>query len=167
MTLTESSDFDIRYTTEEDIESLRAWMASPEMLHWYPPSPGDELENFIRIWIGFSRYGASLTALYKDQPIGLFTLYLMPYKKVAHHCIFQMIIDSKHQRQGVGRSLVRNGMHHAKQQFRLEMLQAEIIDHSPIVPLLKSMGFELVTVQEGYVKEEGNYFPRILMEASL
>lgn len=137
------------------------------MLHWYPPSEDEELENFIRIWIGFSRYSAALTAIYQDKPVGMACLYLMPYRKVAHQALFQIIVDPDHQRKGVGKALVRNLKHLAKTYFRLELLNVEILDESPLIPLLKSLDFEILVRQEHYVKEEGSYYPRILMETEL
>ena len=137
------------------------------MLHWYPPSDDLELENFIRIWMGFCRYNATLTATYKSQPIGMGVLYLMPYRKVAHHCIFQLIVDPEYNRKGVGTSLVKNLRHLAKNNFRQEMIYTEIFDKSPLIPLLKKMDFEEFARQERYVKEGENYFPRILMGSEI
>lgn len=166
MRITESKEFDIRYTTPADMPILREWLKTDNMLHWYPPCDDLEIENFIRIWIGFSRYNASITAMYKNDPVGMGILYLMPYRKVAHHAMFQIIVSPEYQKKGVGYSLVRNLKHLAKQ-FRLEFIHAEILDESPIISLLKTLGFTEFGRQEGYVKEEDCYYPRILMESDL
>lgn len=167
MSLTDTPDFDIRYSRIDDIEALRFWLKTEGILHWYPPSDDEELENFIRIWIGFTRFSASLTATYQDKPVGMACLYLMPYRKVAHQALFQIIVDPDHQRMGVGKALVRNLKHLAKSYFRLELLNVEILDESPLIPLLSGLGFVEFVRQEKYVKEEGKYYPRILMEAEL
>ncbi len=164
MGISESNDFDIRFTVLEDMPSLQNWLKSEGMLHWYPPYNDEELENFIRIWVGFSRYQAALTAAYKNEPVGMGVLYLMPYRKVAHQCMFQIIVGKEWQRQGVGKSLVRNLVHLAKNRFKLELIHVEILDRSPLIPLLESLGFTEFAYQERYVKEGDNYFPRILME---
>ncbi|NGX26783.1 MAG: hypothetical protein K940chlam6_00708 [Chlamydiae bacterium] len=166
MSITESEEYDIRHTTVQDMSFLREWFKTKGMLHWYPPED-EELENFIRIWIGFCRYNASLTATIKKQPVGMAVLYLMPYRKVAHHAMFQIIVDPEYQKKGVGYSLIRNLKHLGKKNFSLELLHAEVLDVNPIVSLLQKLGFEEFARQEKYVKEKGKYYPRILMECEL
>ena len=167
MDITGSDDFDIRFTNLDDLSYLAKWLRSEGMLHWYPPSDEPELENFVNIWMGFARYNASLTATYKDVPVGFATLYLMPYRKVAHQCMFQIIVDPGNQRKGVGRALVRNLKHLAKTRFRLELMHVEILDESNLIPLLKELEFKEFARQEKFVKENGQYYPRILMEIDL
>lgn len=167
MALVDSEDFDIRYSKVGDIETLRTWFKTEGMLHYYPPSNDNELENFLRIWIGFTRYSAALTATYQDAPVGMATLFLMPYRKVAHQAIFHIIVAPEMQRRGVGKALVRNLKHLAKTYFRLELLNVEILDNSGLIPLLKGLDFYEFARQEHYVKEGERYFPRVLMEAEL
>lgn len=165
--MTDTDAFDIRYSTPDDMQVLREWLKTKGMLHWYPPCDDNEIENFIRIWIGFSRYQASLTAMVKKKAVGMGVLYLMPYRKVAHHAMFQLIVSPEYQNQGIGYSLVRNLKHLAKNQFRLESIHAEILDYSKIISLLEKLDFKEFAKQEKYVKEKGKYYPRILMECEL
>jgi len=137
------------------------------MLHWFPPSNAQELENFIKVWMSFSRYSASLTSVYEKTPIGIGTLFLMPYRKVAHQCMFQIVVDPDFQRKGVGSSLIKNLKHLAKTQFRQEYIYAEIFDENPLTVLLNQQGFKEFARQEKYVKEKDSYFPRILMGCDL
>lgn len=165
MALTTSSDFDIRFSMLDDLPYLKKWLKAE--LHWYPPSDDEELENFAGIWLSFAKYNASLTAVFKNRPIGIGTLFLMPYRKVAHQCMFQLIVDPENQRKGVGQALVRNLKYLAKNRFRLDLMHVEILDESPLIHLLKTQGFTEFARQEKYVKENGVYFPRILMECDL
>lgn len=167
MALCDLGDFDIRYSVIDDINALRFWLKTKGMLHWYPPSGDEELETFVRVWIGFTRLGAALTATYKGQPVGMACLYLMPYRKVAHQALFQIVVDPKRQRQGVGRALMRNLKHLAKAYFCLELLNVEIVDESFLIPLLKTLDFYEIVRQENFSKEGDTYFPRILMEVEL
>lgn len=164
---TESESYDIRFSNLNDAPYLQKWLKIKGMIHWFPPSDDQELENFIRIWLGFCRFNASLTACYENVPVGIATLLLMPYRKVAHQCMFQIIVDPEYQKRGVGSSLIKNLKHLAKMQFRQEMLYGEILDESPIVDVLKAMGFSEFGRQEKYVKEGDQYFPRILMGCDL
>ena len=168
MTIIDLKDFDIRYTILDDMPYLRSWLKIEGMLHWFPPDDELEMENFIRIWMGFARYSAALTATFDNQPIGMATLYLMPYRKVAHQCMFQIIVDPKYQRKRIGYSLMKNMIHLAKNYFRLELINVEILDEkNPLISLLKKLDFYEFARQEKYIKENGEYFSRVLMERQL
>ena len=161
------TNFDIRYTNLLDSPYLREWLYSPGMLHWFPMSDEKELEDAARIWIGFSRFSASLTATANNIPCGIGTLFLMPYRKVAHHCLFKLIVDPKFQRKGVGTSLLKNLKHLAKNYFKLELMHTEMFEGNPLIGLLKKYDFHEYAKQEKYGKEGDQYFARILMESYL
>ncbi len=167
MSLADSTDFDIRYSTPEDVSDLRKWLSTEGIEHWFPFSDEKEREDFIRVWMGFCRFKATLTATIKGELVGMAVLYLMPYRKVAHQCMFQIVVDPKHQGLGVGRSLVKNLKHLAQSRFHIELMHVEILDTNPMIPLLESLGFTEVCRQQRYVKEGEQYFPRILMECEL
>lgn len=165
--MSEIPGYDIRYTYLTDTSYLREWVNAPGMLHWFPISEEKEVEDAIQCWMGFSRYSSSLTATINDVPCGIGTLFLMPYHKVAHHCLFKIIVDPKHQRKGIGTSLVRNLKHLAKQYFHLELMHIEVFEGNPMIPLLHKLDFNEFARQEKYVKEDGKYFARILLESYL
>lgn len=162
-----SSDYAIRYTEERDESFLRNWILSPGMLHWFPMRDASEVENALSVWIWFSRFKSSLTATWRGVPIGIATLYLMPYQKIAHHALFKIIVDPQFQRQGVGGSLIRNCKRLARDYFNLEVIHAEVFEGNPLIPLLKKNGFYEYVSQDSYVKEEGGYLSRHLLELDL
>ena len=157
------NDFDIRFSVEQDFASLEGWFSDPSVSDDYPFT-FDEREATLKNWIGFSKYNASLTGLIGDQPIAIGTLFLMPYKKVSHHCSFYLIVDPDHRRKGVGTSMVRNLLHLAKTRFRLESVHVEIYEPSHLQPLLLKLGFEAFARQEGFVKLGDCLRARVLME---
>jgi GNAT superfamily N-acetyltransferase len=159
--------YDIRYSTVLDVVWLEKWLASPGMLHWFPMSPGRECDESVQNWIGFSRYYASITAVIDDTPCGIGTLFLMPYRKVAHECLFKLVVDPEKQRQGIGRSLIRNLMHLAKNRFHMEFMITDLVEGNPLEHLLVELGFQKIVRQERFFKEDGRYFARILMERDL
>ena len=163
----ESPDFDIRYTYVTDLPYLKEWLSATGMLHWFPMSDEREVEDAAQCWIGFCRYSCSLTATINGVPCGIGTLFLMPYKKVAHHCLFKLIVHPEHQRKGIGGSLLKNLKHLAKQYFRLELMHIEVFEGNPIVHLLKKYNFHEFARQDNYVKEGDQYLARILYESSL
>ncbi len=159
--------YDIRYTTFSDATWLEKWLSIPGVLHWFPLSPGKELEEGVQNWIGFSRYHASVTAVIDEIPCGIGTLFLMPYRKVAHECLFKLIVDPEKTHQGIGRSLLKNLMHRAKTRFHLEFMLTDIVEGNPFEHLLIECGFQKVVRQEKFFKEDGQYFARLLMECDL
>lgn len=158
------TEHDIRYTDFYDLGHLTQWLSNPEILQWYPMSIGKEVEEAAKNWIGFSKYKCSLTATVKNEVCGIATLYLMPYRKVSHHCMFYMIVDSKWQRQGIGTSLLRNLMNLAGNYFSLESIHTEVFEGSPIIPLLEKLKFESFAKLEHFAKVDGKYLSRILYE---
>lgn len=160
-------NIDIRYTYITDLSYLRQWMQTPGMSHWFPMKTEKEIEDALQCWIGFARWSCSLTATVSSKPCGIATLFLMPYKKVAHHCLFKIVVDPKWQRKGVGTELIRNLKHLAKNYFRLEMIETEVFDDNPIIDLLLKHGFTEIFRQEKYVKEDGKYRARVCLEARL
>ena len=165
--MTDLAGFDIRYTDLTDTPYLKEWLQIPGMLHWFPMEEEKEVEDAIQCWMGFSRYCSSLTATLDGVPCGIGTLFLMPYRKVAHHCLFKLIVDPKHQKKGIGGSLVKNLKHLAKQYFHLELMHIEVFEGNPLLSLLQKYDFHEYGRQERYVKEGDRYFARILLESYL
>ncbi len=156
-------DFDIRYSYITDISYLRQWINQPEMLQFFPMLSEKEIEDAIQCWIGFCRWSSSLTATINHTPVGIGTLFLMPYKKVAHHCLFKMVVDPQFQRKGIGGQLLKNLKHLARNYFHLEAMNIEIFEGNPILHLLKKFDFYEIARQDRYVKENGIYKGRIVM----
>ncbi len=159
--------YDLRFSETEDLKPLRQWLGEPGMLHWFPMSPGKELEEGSQGWIGFARINASLTATIDDEPCAIGTLFLMPYRKVAHECLVKMIVAPKWQHKGIGTSLLKNLLHLAKSRFGQEIAYFEIVEGNPLAELLEKMGFTLAARQEGFFKDEGKYFARLIYDIDL
>ena len=162
--MTDISGFDIRFTLPEDLAYLRTWFSNEAVCNDYPFSP-TEKEDALKNWIGFSRFKASLTGTMNDVPCAIGTLFLMPYRKVAHHCSFYLIVQEEHRRKGIGASMVKNLLHLAKTRFRLESVHVEVYEPAPILPLLEQFQFQIYARQERYLKmSDGKERARILLE---
>lgn len=162
-----SAQIDIRYTHVQDAPHLRDWLLQPSVQKWFPVSEGQELEDAVNCWIGFSRFQSSLTVTLNNEPCGIGTLFLMPYRKVAHHCLFKLVVDPARHRQGIGRSLLKNLKHLAKNYFRLELMHIEVFDKNPLIHLLKEFDFHEFARQERFVKIDGEYLARVLFQSNL
>src|SRR5882762_9303518 len=133
--------FDIRYSVPEDFPFLKEMFSDPKMFDAYPFN-AKESEEALKNWIGFAKFKASLTGMIGETPCAIGTLFLMPYRKVAHHCSFYLIVDPAHRRKGIGTSMIRNLLHLAKTRFKLESVHAEVFEPSPILPILQKLNFE-------------------------
>ncbi len=162
-----SADYDIRYTTLEDEKYLREWFKEDKMYHNFPFDSEKEANDTIKNWIGFSKFKCSLTALFQDKPVGIVTLFLMPYRKTVHMSMLYFIVNPKYQRKGVGHSLIKNIKHLAKSSFRIESLHLDVYEHSAALPFLKTQGFKEIVKQEKFVKEGDKYYAKYVLEYDL
>lgn len=155
--------FDIRFSELEDLPALQSWLSTPESCDPFPFGFA-EREDALKNWIGFSKFRASLMGTFEGAPCALGTLFLMPYRKVAHHCSFYLIVAPEHRRKGIGTSMVRNLLHLAKTRFRLESVHAEVYEPSLIMPILKKLHFEEFARQENFVHIGTEKRARVLLE---
>lgn len=155
--------FDIRFSELDDLAALTEWFANPDACDPFP-FDFEEKDDALKNWIGFAKYKASLTGTMNGVPCGIGTLFLMPYRKVAHHCSFYLIVDPKERRKGIGTSLVRNLLHLAKTRFRLDSVHVEIYAPNPLLSIVKRLGFQPFAEQEDYIKIGPCGRPRILLE---
>lgn len=166
--ITDKETYDVRYTTLDDEPYLKKWLHWPGVKEWYPFREEKELELMTRNWIGFHKFKCSLTATYKGKPVGIATLFLMPYRKVAHASMLYIIVDPHMVKKGVGSSLIKNILHLAKTYFRLESIHFDIFEGSPLQGILEKAGFKVLCRQEKWIKEkDGTYKARLLMEVKL
>jgi len=166
--LPDENEYDIRYSNEGDLPHLQKWLQDPQISRWYPISTENDLDSMTKNWIGFSKYGASLTAAYKNEPVAIATLFLMPYRKLIHHCLLYFIVNPDYKGRGVGTSILRNITHLAKGYFRLESMHIELFEECPALSIIQKSGFHEVFSQDRFVKEgDGKYLSRSVYEIDL
>ena len=156
-------DFDIRYSDLEDLSFLQEWFKDLAACDDFPFGTAEK-DEALKNWIGFAKYKASLTGTIDGVPVAIGTLFLMPYRKVAHHCSFYLMVDPAHRRKGIGFSMVSNLLHLAKSRFHLESVHVEIYEPSAILSILLKLRFELFVRQENFVKVNGLPRARLLLE---
>lgn len=159
---------EIRYTDLADGSYLKQWLLEPSVGRWFPVYDAPEIDDAVRRWVGFSRYHCSLTALKDGVPCGIATLYLQPYRKLAHQCEFGIIVGQQHRGKGVGTELLKNLMHLAKTKFNIELLHLQVYSENPAIHLYSRLGFVQFGHQDKWIKEiDGTYTGRIFMEKAL
>lgn len=157
----------IRYTEQGDGKYLREWLLDPDILRWFPMADTAEIDDAVMRWISFYRYKCSLTALMHGVPCGLTTLYLQPYRKLAHQCEFGIIAGSGFRGQGVGSFMLSNLMKLAKEQFKIEVLHLQVYAENPAIRLYRRFGFREFGRQTHFIKDNGVFVGRIFMERFL
>jgi putative acetyltransferase len=155
--------FDIRFSELGDLAFLSSWFSYEDACDGFP-FDFDEKDDALKNWIGFAKYKASLTGTMNGTPCAVGTLFLMPYRKVAHHCSFYLIVDPEQRRKGIGTSMVRNLLHLAKTKFRLESVHAELFEPSPLRSVIERLGFQEFAKQDDFVKIGDCKRPRALLE---
>lgn len=158
----------IRFTELEDGKPLKKWLDEPGVLRWFPMVDDVETEHAVQHWVGFSRWRCSLTATVNGVPVGIATLYLQPYKKLAHQCEFGIIVDPAMRNKGIGRYLIEQLSKLAKETFHIELLHLQVYENNPAKRLYSRMGFTEFGTQKGWIKElDGTYTGRTFMEKYL
>lgn len=156
---------DMRYTEFTDAPHLKDWLSDPAVGRWFPMDDIVEIEDAVNRWIGFARYRCSLTATMDGVPCGLATLYLQPYRKLAHQCEFGIIVGEKYRNKGIGTDLLRNLIHLGRDYFDIELLHLQVYAKNPAIRLYQRLGFKEFGHQKAWIKErDGTYVGRIFME---
>jgi len=157
----------MRPASEEDSDCLKRWLLDPVILKWFPMFSEREVDDAVRIWLGFSKIGAGITADWDGSACGMFNLYIQPFKKLAHTCLFSIIVEKEMRGKGIGQALIEEGEKLAKDKFGIEILHLEVYKGNPAQKLYERMGFVVYGVQEHFIKEDGEYTSKIFMQKIL
>lgn len=161
----------IRFAEESDQKFLIEWLLQPGVLEGFPLTDLREIEDAARIWVGYSKYNAVLTALWDGTPCGIAVLYIQPYQKLAHQCLFAIIVDENYRSKGVGAKLMEDLMALGKERFKLEFMHLEVYEGNRAINLYRRLGFKEYGFQRHFIKEqkdgETRYIGKILMQKYL
>ncbi len=158
---------EIRYTELSDGKYLGEWLHQPGVHRWFPMYDDVEIDDAVGRWISFSRYKCSLTAVLNGVPTGIVTLYLNPYKKLAHQCEFGIIVGDPNRGIGIGGQLMQAVINLAKDRFGIELLHLTVYEGNPAIHLYERFGFVEFGKQTHWIKEADGYRGRIFMEKFL
>ena len=163
----EKSEITLRGTEPDDAPYLKSWLLDEDTLRWFPMFDEREVDDAVRIWVGYGKQESAITACYKGVPCGMATLYIQPYEKLRHQCLFSIIVDKEHRGMGVGRILLQHLMKMGKEKFHLEILHLEVYEGNPAVKLYRRMGFKPFGRQKHFIKNNGKYAGKIFMQRNL
>ncbi len=157
----------IRNAIDSDEQSLVHWLSQKDVAKWFPLADRREVEDAARIWCSYSKMNAVLTALWNGEPCGIANLYIQPFKKLAHQCLFAIIVAEQYRGKGVGTKLLGSLIDLAKKQFSIEILHLEVYEGNPAISLYEKFGFKEYGQQKRFVKEDGQYLTKIFMQKRL
>ena len=158
---------EIRPANPEEGSYLAKWLTDPAILRWFPMIDAREIDDAVKIWMGYSKFQACFTAYENGSPVGMSTLYIQPYQKFAHQCLFAIIVDEKHRNKGIGKALMEHMFQAAKNQFKIEILHLEVYSGNPAIRLYERLGFKEFGRQPRFIKTDGEYLDKIMMQKVL
>lgn len=151
---------------DEDAPHLKSWLSDPKILRWFPMFDEREIDDAVRIWVGYSKYEACFTAEWEGEPCGIVNYYLQPYKKLSHQCLLAIIVSEKYRNKGVGTALLNHLIQNAPK-FNLEILHLEVYEGNPAIHLYKRLGFVEYGIESRFIKDRGEYISKIMMQKVL
>lgn len=157
----------VRDADPEDAVNLKQWLLDPEILRWFPMDNENEVEDSVRIWVSYAKQKAGLTALVDGKPAGMANLYIQPFKKFAHQCLFSIIVQSSQRGKGIGTVLLSELIKTAKERFNVEILHLEVYDGNPAIRLYERLGFKYYGRHAKFIKIGDTYIDKILMQREL
>ena len=158
---------EIRPAVIEEASYLTKWLTDPSILKWFPMCDAREIDDAVRIWMGYTKFESCFTAYLNGIPVGMSILYLQPYQKFSHQCLFAIIVDEKHRNQGIGKALIETMIEAARDKFKIEVLHLEVYQGNPAIRLYERMGFQVYGRQPKFIKMDGQYFDKIMMQKDL
>jgi RimJ/RimL family protein N-acetyltransferase len=160
-------DLTFRATIDDDATYLKKWLMDPSILRWFPMFNEREVDDAVKIWIGYGRIEAGITALYQGKPCGMFNLYIQSFKKMSHTCLFSIIVEESMRGKGVGAALIQRGEILAREKFAIEILHLEVYSGNPAKHLYEKMGYVEYGQHPHFIKDQGEYLSKIFMQKEL
>lgn len=159
---------EVRFSEESDGEYWAKWLTEPDVVAYYPMANDEERKESVERMQFFCKYKSALTGVYQGEVAGIGYLNLHPYKKIAHHAIFTIIVAEKFRGKGIGQNLLEHLERLAKESFGLENLHLEVYEGNPAIRLYRRMGYREFGFQGHWIKEgPGEYKGKIFMEKQL
>lgn len=159
---------EVRLTEEADGKYLREWLLHPSVNRWFPMCTEAEVDDAVQRWIIFHKYKCSVTAVLHGVPCGIATLYLQPYKKLAHQCEFGIIVGHEFRDQQIGGVLLESLEKLARENFGIEVIHLQVYAENPAMRLYKRKGYREFGRQTHFIKEgDETFVGRVFMEKYL
>jgi len=160
---------ELRPTLASDVQFLiDTFVNEPEIISGFPMTNEAEIKDSCNIWMEMALKGMGLTMEIDGQIAGLITLYVPLYKKLAKTSLFSIVVSKSFRRQNVGTRLIHAIEKLGKEKYGLKIIHLEVYEkNEAAIKLYTKLSYQYVGSQEKFIKEEGRYFSKILMEKRL
>ncbi len=157
-----------RLSEQQDAPFLKKWLMDPDILFGFPMEGEKEVDDSVRVWMEYVEKKSGLTALWNGEPCGMALLYIQPFEKLAHTCLFSIIVSPEYRGRGIGTALLENLTDLAKKVFHIEILHLEVYEGNPARRLYERLGFIPFGKHTSFAKEsDGMYRGKICMQKKL
>lgn len=158
----------IRISEMADAKYMAKWLDDEKIINWFPMTSKAEIEDSVRICMGYIKHKSIITAAYDNEVCGIACLYLQSFKKIAHSCLLVVVVDEEYRGKGVGYALMEELILIAKERFNLKILHLEVYDTNPAIKFYEKLGFEKCGYQRNFIKlKDGTYLGKTLMQKYL
>jgi putative acetyltransferase len=168
---TQNRQINVRTSRPHEDKYMKEWLSEPATLRWYPMTDEREIADAVRLCMGYIPLDACVTAEWCGIPCGMANLYLSSFKKLAHQCLFSIIVAAQFRNRGVGSALIRTLEERAADKFGIELLHLEVYEGNPAYRLYEKMGFVEYGKQSNFVRDEGTqdrtFLSKVLMQKKL
>lgn len=158
---------EVRDSVEDDKYPFTEWLMDRDVLSWFPMSNIIEVEDAVRICMGYVKLGAMYTAVYEGVPVGTANLYINTFSKIKHQSLFAITVRRDMRGQGVGTKLLDHLIKMAKTRFQIKLLHLEVYQDNPAIRMYKRFGFVEYGVHKNFLKEPDGFRDKILMQLRL
>lgn len=156
-----------RTGVKEDAPKIADWLMQPGVLRYFPMIDLVEVEDSVRILHYYIGLGASIICEKDGVTVGVAVLYVNFYEKMKHQSLFMILVDEAYRGQGIGTKLLQETMQLAKTRFGIRLLHLEVYEGNPALSLYQREGFTEYGRHPHFLKENGEYLTKILMEKKL
>jgi RimJ/RimL family protein N-acetyltransferase len=158
------SEVYIREATEQDFDVIKSWLLEKDILQWFPMESDKEVEDAARIWVYYARLKSCFIAEINSIPVGTILLNITNLEKIQHQCLISIIVSQNYRNQGIGTKLLNYVEKVAFEEFKIELLHLEVYENNPAKRLYEKVGYETYGLHPNFLKENGGYKSKILMQ---
>ena len=155
----------IRPSLPSDKQFLLDLFKEEGVLSGFPMKTAAEIEDSCNFWVEMAVKGYGLTCDIEGKVAGMAVLYIPIFKKLQHAALFSLVVGQSFRRQHVGTQLIQALEQLGTQKYGLSIIHLEVYEKNfPTIALYEKLGYLKYGLQEKFIKEEGEYFGKILME---
>ncbi len=155
----------IRPTLLSDKEFLIEAFKEEGILSGFPMTTEAEIQDSCQFWVDMAKEGAGLTYEVDGQVAAMAVLYIPVYEKLKKSALFSIVVGSKFRRQNIASKLIEALEYLGVNRYGLKIIHLEVYEKNEAARrLYEKLGYTTYGLQERFIKEEGLYFSKVLME---